>query len=264
MPTFRTIGSPALDIMGRAYSTYRKTVSDMNKLSESRTKLKQDKELSDARKKKDQADLDIKKLDGSIKKNKILVQEAMLKEYYKQQDDIYKGKNAQVDATEAEVQAEQDASIQVGQAVKNSPEGQAALGGSIANSGSVSPLGNRNSYLEPTASGSFKRRKINAPEAPKVDAIEKIYGEIDLEPSNNRKDLEELAQEKLGINWKTKFPEAKKIIDLKAGPEVEEFNKFAKENGIKTGRQAVEYLVSRGMEQKEAVSWVQDNIKKKK
>jgi len=284
----RTIESPALDIMGRAYSTYQKTMTDMNKLNDHRIKLEKDRKESEAQHKKDKADLELAKLNGSIKKNQIIVQEAMLKEYRNQEkkkqevqskeiediNDGYIDKANTLTAIGTTLFGQyQGVMMERASGSRNTPEARPAnqpkeqgSPWSISNSGPVAPLQkNQNDYrIETQANGKMKKVKAPKDTSRNISVADKALGKLKSSRSTNREELLEMAGDSLGLNWEQKFPEALEIIGKKAGPDVESFKDNMRKKGFMDYRNMIQYLVENGMEKSVATAWVKKNIPAKK
>jgi len=289
----RTIESPTLDIMGRAYSTYQKTMTDMNKLNDHRIKLEKDRKESEAQHKKDKADLELAKLNGSIKKNQIIVQEAMLKEYRNQEkkkqevqskeiediNDGYIDKANTLTAIGTTLFGQyQGVMMERASGSRNTPEAEEEIPqqkqqGSLGNWSSSTPnrmskLGKESDYREsrlvPQANGSFKREKAPKDTSRNISVADKALGKLKSSRSTNREELLEMAGDSLGLNWEQKFPEALEIIGKKAGPDVESFKDNMRKKGFMDYRNMIQYLVENGMEKSVATAWVKKNIPAKK
>lgn len=233
-----------------AIDRYFSTSENLREIDEAKTANIRSGEVYDIEKKT--ADLKLKKaqIEGGMTDIDYKIHKSRMDDYFKSQKAIQDGKAAQISVAEqSEMKANKSAQQEAANIAKTDPE----VNGQIVQ-------GYKARILEPVYKGGHYRMQEKRVVQP--TASEKIIGSLDvggitdnkgeLTEFVDREDAEKYATSKLGVRWKSKFPDAVSALDRRYGPKDLPSN-------IKDTQTALDYLVEEiGMEKEAAIDWLKE------
>lgn len=233
-----------------AIDRYFSTSENLRKIDDAKTANKRSGEVYDIEKKT--ADLNLKKsqIEGSMTDIDFKIHKSRMNDYFANQKAIQDGKAAEISVAEqSEMKANKSAQQEAANIARDDPE---------VNSQIVQ--GYKARILEPVYKGGHYRMQEKKVAQPTTS--EKVIGFLDVggitdtkgEVTNftDREDAEKFATSKLGVRWKSKFPDAVSALDRRYGPKDLPSN-------IRDTQAALDYLVEEiGMEREAAIDWLKE------